>query len=378
MSAVHPRVLCVDDEPYVLEGMRLHLRRGFDLVTASGGAEALRIIERSPSFSVIVSDMRMPGMDGATFLSHARRIAPDTVRVLLTGHADVDSALAAVNQGQIYRFLTKPCPPEVVRSTLQQAAEHHRLVVAERELLEKTLAGSVKVLVDVLALVSPSAFGRASRIHRIAAGLCAGVSPPDRWAVGLAARLSQVGFVALAPWVAEKLYENQPLAPAEQEQVGRASQLADQLLANVPRLEPVREILAGLARPPSGRGTAAPAGVAVLRLAMEVEALEAGGISPAEALAVVEARPGPHPPHLLAALREDVKRRTATTVAELPLAEVKPGMQLAGDVRGRNGILLVARGQTVSAGLLARLQGMGVREKVQVVVAVGPEPAEPP
>jgi CheY-like chemotaxis protein len=375
VTAAHPRVLCVDDEPYVLEGLRLHLRRGFELVTASGGAEALRIIERSPSFSVILSDMRMPGMDGATFLSYARRIAPDTVRVLLTGHADVDSALAAVNQGEIYRFLTKPCPPEVVRSTLQQAAEHHRLVVTERELLEKTLAGSVKVLVDVLALVSPSAFGRASRIHRIAAGLCDGVGPPDRWAVELAARLSQVGFVALAPGVAEKLYENQPLAPAEQEQVGRAPRLADQLLAHVPRLEPVREILAGLERATPAPAAAAPAGVAILRLAMEVESLEAGGISPAEALAIVEARPGPHPPGLLAALREDVKRRTATTVAELPLGEVKPGMLLAGDVRGRKGVLLVARGQTVSAGLLARLQGMGVREKVQVVVAAGPEPA---
>src|SRR5687768_872607 len=109
-NAPLPVVLCVDDEPQVLAGLSVSLRRRYEILTATSGAEALAVLARRPDVAVVVSDMRMPGMDGAAFLAKAKEIAPDAVRVLLTGYSEIDAAMNAVNQGQIFRFLTKPCP----------------------------------------------------------------------------------------------------------------------------------------------------------------------------------------------------------------------------------------------------------------------------
>jgi CheY-like chemotaxis protein len=368
-----PRVLCVDDEPAVLDGLRLHLRRSFDVVTAADGLEGLQRLEQGPAFAAILSDMRMPGMDGATFLARARARSPDTVRILLTGHADLDAALAAVNEGQIFRFLTKPCSPDYVRATLEQAAEQHRLVVAERELLDQTLTGAVKALTDLLAIADPVAFGRASRLRRTVSALCAALALPDRWAIEVAAELSQVGLVSLAPGVAGRLLRGEALPAAEQAQIERAAHLGAQLLDSIPRLAPVRAILEAVARGWPGGGPVAadaPAGAAMLALALELDTLEVQGHAPMEAIAVLESRPT-HPVALVGTLRGIVEAWTASSIREIRLEELRAGMVLAEDVWSRSGVLLLARGHTASAGILARLQNIGatVREPLRIVVA---------
>src|SRR5919204_5183234 len=143
-GANKPRILCVDDEPAVLDGLSLHLRRRYEVFTATGGAEALASIEKNGPFAVVVSDMRMPGMNGAEFLARTREISPHTTRILLTGHADFDAALAAVNQGQIFRFLTKPCAPQLMLQAVEAGAEQNRLPPPQRGLLEQTLPRSLK------------------------------------------------------------------------------------------------------------------------------------------------------------------------------------------------------------------------------------------
>jgi response regulator RpfG family c-di-GMP phosphodiesterase len=365
----------VDDEPLVLQGLRRTLRPHFDVSIATGGLEALGCLREDAPFALLLSDMRMPIMDGAQLLARARELAPDTVRILLTGHADLDSALAAVNHGQIFRFLTKPCPPEELLAALQAGAEQFRLVHAERELLEQTLTGAVKALAEVLALSNPTAFGRSARVHRTVAALCARLAPADRWAIEVAAQLSQIGCIQLPAAVAEKLYFGQPLSATEQGLVERGPTLADQLLANIPRLEPVRAILAAQATP-TGGGRARPEpplGARLLRLALDLDTLEAGGLSSPEALAVLQARLGTYDAQALKALEADVSTRTATEVQELALSQVRSGMQLAEDLRSRTGVLLVARGFVVSQGLLMKLQTLeaGVREPIKVVVAAG-------
>ena len=122
MSAdAKPPILCVDDEPAVLEGMRDNLRRTFRVTTAGSGAEGLELLTEQ-QFAVVLSDMRMPEMDGAQFLTRARQIAPDTTRMLLTGYADIESAISAVNDGQVFRFLTKPCSQDRLVSSLAAGA----------------------------------------------------------------------------------------------------------------------------------------------------------------------------------------------------------------------------------------------------------------
>lgn len=374
-AAARARVLCVDDEPLVLEGLRRHLQRRFDLVTATCGGEGLVALEGGAAFAVVISDMRMPGMDGAEFLARVRAASPDSVRLLLTGHADFNAALAAVNQGQVFRFLTKPCPPDVMVATVDAAAEQHRLLRSERQLLEETLTGAVQALSETLALANPVAFGRATRLHRTVAALCARLHVAERWPVEVAAQLSQLGCIQLPAAVAEKLSEGQPLTPAEQALADRVPALADQLLARIPRLEPVREILAaqgrrfdGADQPAHVRGKGLPLGARMLKLAVDLDGLEAGGLSGAGALSVLQGRGGLYDPALLEALEEEVGRQGAAEVAEVPLSLVKVGQVLAADVRSTSGVLLVARGYTVSPGLLSRLHtsAHGVREPLRV------------
>jgi EAL domain-containing protein (putative c-di-GMP-specific phosphodiesterase class I)/CheY-like chemotaxis protein len=131
------RVLLVDDEPAVLAGLRRQLRSQYDVVTATDGATGLELLQHAGPFAVVVSDMRMPVMDGATFLAGARAAARDTVRILLTGQADIDAAVAAVNRGQIFRFLSKPCPAALLQECLRDAIDQHHLSQVRTEIIEK-------------------------------------------------------------------------------------------------------------------------------------------------------------------------------------------------------------------------------------------------
>jgi len=124
------RVLCVDDDPRILGAFRRQLEEQFDLVTATGGREGLELIDSQGPFAVIVSDMRMPEMDGVQFLAAVKEKAPKSVRMMLTGCADLDTAIEAVNEGNIFRFLTKPCLPEQFARAIQAGIDQHRLIVA--------------------------------------------------------------------------------------------------------------------------------------------------------------------------------------------------------------------------------------------------------
>lgn len=362
-AASRPKVLCVDDEQNVLEGLALSLRRPYEVVTATSGAAGIAMLEQDPSIAVILSDMRMPGMNGATFLARAREIRPDAVRMLLTGHSDIDAAVAAINDGQIFRFLSKPCPPPTLLGAVAAANEQHRLVSGERVLLEQTLRGAVKTLTDVLSLVAPAAFGRATRIRQIVGELADVLQLRERWQVEVAAMLSQLGCITLPAATAERLYFGGVLSPEEQKQIERLPAMTEQLLGNIPRMEIVQEILASLVGPSRATAqTLAPAsaeivarGAALLRVAVDFDALESAPDGSAKiALRTILTRAERYQPDVLEAL---VKSRSGEEeIRELPLSRLHVGMILADDVRLRSGALLVARGYEITLRFLERVQ----------------------
>lgn len=159
------KILCVDDDANVLTGMQRTLRKQFEIDTAVGALAALKMMERDCPYAVIVADQQMPGMNGVEFLNLMRQKYPDTVRVMLTGNADQKTAIEAVNRGHIYQFLNKPCPPDRLVEVLTGGVKQFRMVAAERELLENTLNGSVKVLMEILSLSDPVSFGRGQTIR---------------------------------------------------------------------------------------------------------------------------------------------------------------------------------------------------------------------
>ncbi len=350
------RVLCVDDEPNVLEGLKLHLERRFDIHTAGGGANGLELLASAGPFAVVVSDMRMPEMNGADFLARVRAQAPHTVRMLLTGQTDLESAVRAVNEGQLFRFLTKPCPPAQLVAAIDAGVEQHRLVTAEKELLEQTLLGSVKVLNEVLSLAHPEAFGRAIRIKQYASELAEARRLEQRWELDSAAILSQLGCVTLDRQLLARANHGLPLSAEDLKALARVPEVSGKLISHIPRLEGVREILALLANPGSS-GTHSAHGrhcADILRIAVEFDWLETRGSSAGEALNKMRDSQR-YEAELLSAFEQTRSRSVATdTVRLIALAELREGMVLADDVHTGAGVLFAARGYVVTNAFVER------------------------
>jgi response regulator RpfG family c-di-GMP phosphodiesterase len=181
----------------------------------------------------------MPGMDGIQLLSRVKAQSPNTIRVMLTGNADMDTAVDAINEGNIFRFLNKPCSKEMMAKTLTAALVQYRLITAENQLLEETLSGSIQVLTEVLSLVNPAAFGRAERARRYIHHIVIAMKLGNPWQYEVAAMMSQLGCVTLAPETIEAVYSGEKLSANEQAQYDAHPSVAYGLLSKIPRLEPI-------------------------------------------------------------------------------------------------------------------------------------------
>ncbi|MDP2699898.1 response regulator [Thalassospira sp.] len=153
------------DDDNLLMAIRRQLRGKFDLLTSVGGKHALDLLKEQ-EIAVCVADMRMPNMDGLQLLEKVQQISPETVRIMLTGNADQATAIDAINKGRIFRFFSKPYDSDLLEQGLNDALRQYRLVTAEKSLIEEILAGSVKVLTDVMAQMNPAIFGRTMKIKR--------------------------------------------------------------------------------------------------------------------------------------------------------------------------------------------------------------------
>ena len=357
-----PRILCVDDEPDVLQGLQRTLRRDFDVVAAPGGSEGLGEISRTEQpFEVIVSDMRMPKMNGAAFLSTARELSPTSVRVLLTGESDLASAVQAVNEGRIFRFLSKPCPPQILKEALAEASEYHRLQESEKVLLNETLQGCVKALSEVLALAKPEAFGRGVRVQKLADQIALDLGLQDTWALQVAAVLGEIGSVTLPERVVEQLGLGRTLTGKEAVMLERANTTVDRIVRRIPRMESVSSIISSARDRFKPQGDSALA-ASILRLATHADQLEARGLDPQEIVDTLISREGEYAPHALHAYKRATGTAVRQSVVEVTVDGLVTGMVLAQDVRLRDGPMLAPRGFKVTESFMTR--AVNLRDKV--------------
>lgn len=373
-SAPRARILCVDDEPAVLEGLQRILFEAFDVHTETKPVLALaRIVAEGP-FDVVVSDMRMPEMDGAAFLAAACRAVPDTMRILLTGYADADAAAAAVNDGRIMRFLRKPCDPDELARVLHEAVRQRQLILAERELLEKTLSGAVRAMSEMLALLAPEIFRRSSALARAATHLADKLRFEPRWALEIAARLSMVGAVALPPELLERERCGEKLSDVERAQIDAHPETGHRLLANVPRLEAV----AGMVRyqrtpklPPNVPREIA-IGARVLRVLLSIDARVRRGESFSQARQALRKVAIVDDVAILDALADYAPIDDGPSARRVPMKQLMVGMILSEDVLARSGAVVLCKGTEVTVVVLERLhnfaRGVGVREPLTVLV----------
>ncbi|MDR3569146.1 MAG: response regulator [Syntrophobacteraceae bacterium] len=374
------KILFVDDDTNILDGFRRQYKRTLAMETAESGSEALELLKHNGPFSVIVSDLRMPGMDGIQFLSRARETAPETVRMLLTGYADLETAVDAVNQGNIFRFLTKPCKAEDLLQAISDGVRQYSLITAERVLLENTLRGCVRVLSEILQLVNPEAFGRASRIRHYARAIGKRMRVANLWQLDTAASLSQIGCVILPQDTLKKLYVGQELTGEEEQLFAMHPFIASDLLAHIPKMETISEIIAfqqknfdGSGAPSDPRsGEEIPQGARVLRVVLDFDTLVAREHDKVGAVEQLKARPGLYDPLVLSALAEVVKTETMFTKAHLGASELRDGMVLSEDVFLQNGRMLAARGYIVNLTFRERLRSFsenpGIKEPIAVLV----------
>jgi CheY-like chemotaxis protein len=362
------KILLVDDDSNILDGYRRSLGREFLMETAQGGEPALALAAKNGPYAVVVSDMRMPGMDGIQLLSRIKALAPDTIRVMLTGNADMETAINAINEGSIFRFLNKPCSKEAMAKTLTAALVQYRLVTAEKQLLEQTLSGSLQVLTEVLSLVNPAAFSRAERARRYIHHIVTAMKLGNPWQYEVAAMLSQLGCVTLAPETIEAVYSGQKLSANEQTQYDAHPNVAYALLSKIPRLEPIAWMIQHQNQPVAEAGATEMAdmrlGAEILRLVLAYEQAIHKGSSRTEAAHLLARQNTNFSPQFFQALVTLDPNAEEGETRKCRIEELAAGMIIQEEVRTLEGALLVSKGQEVTSAVIFKLKNFHARRTI--------------
>ncbi len=424
------RLLCVDDEPNILSALRRVFRQGGYRVTVAGsGAEALQMME-TETFDLVISDMRMPEMDGARFLEQVRQRCPETIRILLTGYADVAATIDAINRGEIFRYVAKPWDDNdillIVRHALERKAlerekarlealtrrqneelrelnasleakveertaelrrAHDSLALAH-EKLKTSFLTSIKVFTNLIELRESSLAGHSRRVADLARKI-AGVLDLDARAaqdVFLASLLHDIGKIGLPDHLLAKAVtqmSGEDLGyyrkhPARGEQ---ALMALEELRGAARLVRAHHERYDGKGYPDGVSGLEIPLGARILALANDFDGLQLGLLTSRRMNAedakklIVEGRGKRYDPqvvdaflHLTGAVEQDPANELAIAAAEL-----KPGMVLARDLISRDGVLLLATDYLLDASLIRQIRDYEASEGVRLTVYIRPE-----
>lgn len=380
-------ILFVDDEEKVLQSMQRQLRKRFPLKTAICGDEALQKMKDEGPFAVIVSDMRMPGMNGIELLSRVKSLYPDTVRIMLTGNADQETAIEAVNSGQIFRFLTKPCSTAVLVPALALALRHYRLINAEKELLQQTLMGSVTVLSELLNQANPTVFSAGQRIKKYAIHVARRLNLPNIWQIEVAAMLAQIGCVSLPSDVMNKQYAGLDLDAEEKEMWTTYPEVGARLLEKIPRLESVTKMIRWQQKDFSDFDDELSGkefeeilvGAQILKAVIELDLLLHQGYGLSKAISMLRNQSGRYNPEVLKALT-DAPFQDHVRILSLAIEDITVGMIAGEDIFAKNGALILPRGQKITWSSLQGLYNfnrkVGIAEPVKVYIVQDGEGTE--
>lgn len=388
-------ILLVDDEIKVLYSLSRSLNEeGFDNIkTAQSGQEALEIIKNIPDLALIVSDYHMPGMNGIELLEQVCNSSPNATRLLLTGAAGLDMALDAINRGNIFRFLLKPCTPEVFLAAIKDGLRQNELIISERELLNKTLSGSIKVMIDILAVLSPSVFAQASRLRNLTRDLVSALHLEEQaWEIELAALLSQIGAVTIPRNILERWQNGQLLEEFEIKMIRSIPNTGRLLIKNIPRLENVAEavgyqnyVYKAQSVIDSPTVEKLPLMARILKVIIDYDRLIEKSYSPEVAFQTMLLNESEYDPNILTAFRGtvlDVTRQSTYRLSSAAMGEkevnvksLKLGMVLTRDVVDENGILIVSKRTVITNVLLYRLNNYFRSQAVEQLVYIESESA---
>ena len=406
-DAVAPwRILCVDDEANILSALRrLFRQNGYQISVAGGGAEGLQILD-TQEFDLIISDMRMPEMDGARFLEQVFKRYPGTVRILLTGYADIASTIEAVNKGQIYRYVSKPWNDQelllIVRQALDlkalqreklrlealTARQNEELKALNLSLEEKVQARtqelalaneklkgsfitSVKVFSNLIELREGNLAGHSRRVADLARKIAnkLGMTPRETQDVFLAGLLHDIGKIGLSDHVLAKAVtqmSGEDLGAYRKHPVkGEQSLMALEDLRGAAKIiRAHHERFDGQGYPDALAGLTISLGARVLAVANDYDGLQIGivtprRLSPEDARKMIaDSRGKRYDPTVVdafLAVLGGVEPERTSEIA-VPVADLKPGMVLSRDLMTRDGVLLLAADYRLDANLIRQIR----------------------
>ncbi len=308
---------------------------------------------------------------------------------MLTGQADMQTAIDAINKGGFFRFLIKPCPAEVLIGNIEDGIRQYRLVTMEKTLLEKTLRGSIEVLTEILAMANPVAFSRASRIAKLASSIASQIEGANGWEVSCAAMLSQIGCITLTHFLQEKIARSEALAPKEREEFNQHAIVTWKLLSRIPRLEVVAAAIRLQNRRFDGQsdsedgiiGKKIPLTGRILKVVVDYDEMASQNWQPEAIVDLLRSREGAYDPYVLLALetaiRADGQKQQSWHMRELKFEELMSGMILAEDIHATSGLLILPKGHQISEFSRMRLLNFSrvgeIHGLVKVAVPVEPE-----
>nr|WP_246325415.1 HD domain-containing phosphohydrolase [Dissulfurirhabdus thermomarina] len=401
-------VLLVDDEENILKALNRLLRReGYRVLATTSPMEAMDLVLEHP-VAVVISDQRMPEVSGTELLAAIKEAAPDVVRVMLTGYADMEAAMDAINKGEVFRFITKPWQESDLVATVRQAALQHFLVTENRRLLQVTeeqnqrlqelnarleekvlertreledrhrelqelharlqtnFRDTVRVFVEIMELYDPFLGGHANRVAALARRLAErmGIEGVDLDLVEIGAALHDIGLIG-APKEVVKVPADR-LTPAQQEIYRGHPALGQRLLKKIEFLRQAallvrshHERFDGQGFPDGLPGVAIPVGAMITHAASYLDGLvHREGVAPAKALERMSGLAGTvFDPEVVRVLAELVPAQAPPRkVVALPLEELEPGMRLAADIKTASGRFLVPRGTRLNEVQIMRLR----------------------
>ncbi|MES2127959.1 MAG: HD domain-containing phosphohydrolase [Pseudomonadota bacterium] len=428
-TAVQPTVLCVDDEPNILSSLRRLLRpHGYRVLLAESGAAGLAALEQE-AVDLVISDMRMPGMDGAQFLEKVRARWPDTMRMLLTGYSDITSILAAINRGEIYRYITKPWDDNdivlVVRHALERRTlerEKERLealtrsqneqlrelnlgleakvaertealkksnesILAANEKLKTNFITTIKVFSSIIDMRNANMAGHGRRVadlaRRIAVKL--GLDAKETQEIFIAALLHDIGKIGFSD---EMLALPVNLLMGEHLGIFRKHpQRAGQLLMPLEDLRGVAAILTahmerfdGAGFPEGLSGLSIPLGARILALASDYDNLQIGALVQRRVLAadakqiIYDSSGKRYDPNVVAAFRVLVDGEAAPQIRDIGVlsGELVPGMVLSRDLVSRDGLMLLSAEHVLDERLIQQVQDFETKSEGRLTIRVWP------
>jgi response regulator RpfG family c-di-GMP phosphodiesterase len=378
---VRHRILIVDDEQAMLNLFSSLLKDRYIVETARSAEEALLRLREDSDFAVVVADIFMPGISGIELLAQCAKLNPDTVRIAVTGDPGRDTVVDSVNEGNVFRFVSKPVRLEVLAEIIESAIERFDSLHLERDMMETTVRTSVNLLLEVLATIDPPSFELSQRVRSSVRVFVRKLKLPNAWELELAASLARIGTVALPTDVLRKVAREIPLGAREAEILAQVPALGAQLLKQVPRMGRVTEAIRYQAKNFDGSGAPndatsgshIPLGARILRIFVDRATLEIEGVASGEAHRRMAARSGVYDTALLDASFEVFPEYILSAVSadkEVRLVsadELQPDCTLVTEIRTTDRLLLVTSGTRLTPLMLQR-----IRTHVALGTVVGP------